>query len=88
MKAFSFSDLNRRSGEVLDAALAEPVSLNKRGRPRIVMLPLEHYERLKDLARQRDEPTAFTLQTAPDEDIAALVAGFQDILDSEDDERR
>ena len=36
MKSFSFSDLSRKSGDVLDAALAGPVSLVKRGKPKVV----------------------------------------------------
>ena len=36
MKSFSFSDVNRQSGEVLDAALAGPVTLEKRGKARLV----------------------------------------------------
>ncbi|MGY6251691.1 prevent-host-death protein [Bosea thiooxidans] len=80
MKEFSFSDLNRRSGDVLDAALAEPVSLMKRGKAKIVMLPQDEYERLRDAARSH-EPRAFTLDTAPEEDIENLMAGFQEIID-------
>ncbi len=46
MKEFTFSDLSRRSGDVLDAALAGPVSLVKRGKPKLVLMPAEDYERL------------------------------------------
>ncbi|MGE7471963.1 type II toxin-antitoxin system Phd/YefM family antitoxin [Bosea sp. NPDC003192] len=87
MKEFSFSDLNRRSGDVLDAALAEPVSLVKRGKAKIVMLPVEQYERMKDRARSH-EPRAFTLDTAPDEDIENLMVGFQEIIDEAERDRR
>ena len=77
MKTFSFSDLSRKSGDVLDAALAGPVSLVKRVKPKVVMLPVNEYEKLVDLHRQR----AYSIDTASDEDIAALVEGFQKILD-------
>jgi prevent-host-death family protein len=76
MKAFSFSDLSRRSGDVLDAALAGPVSLVKRGKTKVVMLPVEQYSTLVDRARAN---TAFTLDTATDEDIEALTEAFEDI---------
>ena len=59
MKSFAFSDLNRQTGEVLDAALAGPVTLTKRGRPKLVVLPAEVYEML---AHGR----AFTIESAPD----------------------
>lgn len=87
MKEFSFSDLNRRSGDVLDAALAEPVKLMKRGKAKIVMLPQEQYERMRDAARP-NEQAAFTLDTAPEEDIENLMAGFQEIIDQADREGR
>ena len=58
MKSYSFSDLNRQSGEVLDAALAGPIELTKRGKPRIVMMPVAVYE---ILSRGR----SFAIDTAP-----------------------
>jgi prevent-host-death family protein len=78
MKSFSFSDLNRQSGEVLDAALAGPVTLEKRGKPRLVIMSVEAYERL---ARQ---PRAFTIEDAPDHIHAELMAGINEILGEED----
>lgn len=78
MKTFSFSDLSRKSGDVLDAALAGPVSLIKRGKPKVVMLPVDEYQKLVDGSSGRQ---AFSIDTASDEDIATLVEGFQKILD-------
>ena len=82
MKVFTFSDLSRRSGDVLDAAMAEPVQLMKRGKAKVVMMPIAQFERLE---RRLKERTAFTLDDAPGEDIQNLVSGFQAIVD--DDER-
>lgn len=78
MKTFSFSDLSRKSGDVLDAALAGPVSLIKRGKPKVVMLPVEEYHKLLD---GHGAAQAFSIDTASDDDIAALAEGFQTILD-------
>lgn len=78
MKSFSFSDLNRQSGEVLDAALAGPVTLNKRGKARLVMMSVEAYDRLVRLQR------AFTLETAPDWVHDELMAGIDEILGEDD----
>ena len=78
MKTFSFSDLSRKSGDVLDAALAGPVSLIKRGKPKVVMMPADEYQKLVDGSGWRQ---AFSIDTASDDDIAALVEGFQKILD-------
>jgi prevent-host-death family protein len=82
MKTFSFSDLSRRSGDVLDAALAGPVSLVKRGKPKVVMIPVEDYRKLLDLAAA---PGAFSLDSASDGDIDALVEGFKTFLDGAED---
>jgi prevent-host-death family protein len=78
MKTFSFSDLSRKSGDVLDAALAGPVSLMKRGKTKVVMLPVDEYQKLVDGSGVRQ---AFSIDTASDEDIAILLNGFQNIVD-------
>lgn len=56
MKSFSLSELNRKPGEVADAAIVAPVSLTKRGKPRLVMMPVSHYEslRTRHLAKNPD----------------------------------
>lgn len=81
MKEFTFSDLSRRSGDVLDAAMAEKVSLAKRGKAKVMMMPIDEYERLERMATGRRERNAFTLADAPKEDVENLTAGFQQILD-------
>lgn len=78
MKSFSFSDLNRQSGEVLDAALAGPITLEKRGKPRLVVMSVEAYQRLAKLQR------AFTIENAPDAVHDELMAGIGEILGESD----
>lgn len=78
MKTFSFSDLSRKSGDVLDAALAGPVSLVKRGKPKVVMIPVEDYRKLIANAALQQ---AYSLDTASDGDLAVLAEGFLNILD-------
>jgi prevent-host-death family protein len=73
MKSFAFSDLNRQPGEVLDAALAAPVTLTRHGKPKIVMLSVEEFERLT-------YPRAYTLDNAPAEAREALKAGLDELL--------
>lgn len=77
MKSYAFSDLNRQSGEVLDAALAAPVLLEKRGKPKLVMMSVDTYERMARFQR------AFTIENAPDWVHAELMAGIDETL-SED----
>jgi prevent-host-death family protein len=74
MKSFSFSDLNRQSGEVVNAALAGPVLLTKRGKPKLVVMPFEIFELLASGRR------AFTLEDAPESVNAMLVSAVDDVL--------
>ena len=46
MRTFSTSDLSRKSGDIIASALQGPVSINQRGKPRLVMLSVEQYETL------------------------------------------
>lgn len=46
MRSLALSDLNRRSGEVVDMALAAPVTLTKHGRRAVVIMSAEAYDSL------------------------------------------
>jgi prevent-host-death family protein len=86
MQVFSFSDLSRRSGDVLDAALAGPVSLQKRGKTKLVILPIEEYQRLLAALRLPGAPTVAASKdpssgSDPEDGLEALVRGLQEIID-------
>lgn len=70
MRSFSFSDLNRQSGDVLDAALVEPVTLTKRGKPKIVMMSMAEFERLA-------YPRVYPIDDMPDDIREELLAGLE-----------
>ncbi|WP_082511642.1 type II toxin-antitoxin system prevent-host-death family antitoxin [Devosia sp. Leaf420] len=58
MKEFSLSDLNRRSGEIADAALAGPVVLTKHGRRHLVLLSADQFDALRGAETEvREEDT-------------------------------
>lgn len=76
MKSFAFSDLNRQSGEVLDAALAEPVTLTKRGKPKLVVMSVEQFERLT-------YPRAYSVYDVPEHIREELLAGLEEIIRGE-----
>lgn len=80
MKNFTFSDMNRASGEILEAALIEPVALTKRGKQKLVILPLTAYERLMG----QPQAQAFQLHNAPDEIHGELMDGIDAILTDAD----
>lgn len=77
MKKFTFSDMNRASGEILEAALIEPVALTKRGKEKLVILSAATYERLREQGHTR----AYALEGAPYAVHDELMAGLDSILD-------
>jgi prevent-host-death family protein len=73
MKSFSLSELNRHPGEIVDAALAGPVSLTKHGKRKLVMMDAVRYELLK-------HGKAFRIEDAPDVINDLLIEGLEEIL--------
>ena len=47
MRRFTTGDLNKRVGDVTDAAARELVVLTKHRKPRFVLMSFEHYERMR-----------------------------------------
>ena len=64
MAEYSTSDLSRRSGDIIAAALRERVIINQRNEPRLVLLSIEDYRRLTAGAETRK---AGRLETMPDD---------------------
>ena len=50
MKTMSARDAKHQFGRLIDAARAEPVVVEKHGRPVVVVLAVEEFERLKALS--------------------------------------
>lgn len=76
MKQFSFSDMNRVSGEILETALIEPVALTKRGKERLVILTTDAYQRLLGSPQAQ----VFGLYDAPEDVHRELMTGLDEIL--------
>jgi prevent-host-death family protein len=76
MKTFTFSDMNRTPGEILDAALVEPVALTKRGKRKLVVMSAADFQKLP--YRQ-----AYTIEEAPDHVIEKLAAALLEVDDAE-----
>ncbi|WP_183245934.1 type II toxin-antitoxin system Phd/YefM family antitoxin [Bradyrhizobium sp. cir1] len=53
LKEFSAQDLQRRLGEVQDAALVAPIAITHRGRRRHVMMSIDEFNRLEQAASAR-----------------------------------
>jgi prevent-host-death family protein len=65
MTAFSTSDLSRKSGDIIAAALRAPVTITQRRKPRLVLLSIEEFNRLR--ARRDDPRKVHTIGTMPDD---------------------
>ena len=46
--AFAATEAKQRFGEIMDAAQKGPVVINKSGRPRVVMISVDTYNKLQD----------------------------------------
>ncbi len=61
------ADVQRNFSLWQDRALREPVGITRNGRPRLVMMSVEEYQRLKRRDRQ-----VLSLDEFTDEDLAAI----------------
>ena len=78
MKQYTFSDMNRSSGEILEAAMIEPVVLTKHGKEKLYVLSARDYHRM----RGEPSPTkSCSLHDAPDDVHAELMSGIDAILE-------
>lgn len=80
MKRYTFTDMNRVSGEILETALFEPVALTKRGKEKLVIVPAAQYRKLV----ARPHAVAYTLRNAPDDVHDELMGGLDAILADDD----
>jgi prevent-host-death family protein len=81
MKQFTFSEMNRSSGEILEAALIEPVVLTKHGKEKLFVISAREFHRLRGEASTK----AYSLRDAPESVRDELMAGIDAILDSKPD---
>lgn len=75
---YSTSDFSRRSGDIIAEALRRPVMITQRSKPRLVILNIEDYERMR---RQADSRTAGTLETMPDrllDEVESAIEAYAD----------
>jgi prevent-host-death family protein len=75
MAEYSTSDLSRKSGDIIAAALRKPVTITQRNKPRLVLLSIEDYRALMARADMR---TTGRLETMPDD----LFEGMKQAIDA------
>jgi prevent-host-death family protein len=54
---YSTSDLSRKSGDIIARALQAPVTITQRGKPRLIVLSVEEYNKLRGKAPKPLETT-------------------------------
>jgi prevent-host-death family protein len=81
VKQFTFSEMNRSSGEILEAALVEPVVLTKHGKEKLFVLSAQEFHRLRGEASTK----AYSLRDAPAVVHNELMAGIDAILSTKPD---
>ena len=69
MSVVTSAEFQRKLGLYQDKALAEPVTITKNGRERLVLLSVEEYQRLK-----RRDRRVFSIDEITDEQLAAIEA--------------
>ncbi|MDF2116488.1 type II toxin-antitoxin system prevent-host-death family antitoxin [Roseiarcaceae bacterium H3SJ34-1] len=77
MSTYSTTDLSRKAGDIIADALRHPVTITQRNKPRLVLLSIEDYRRLTELA---DTRTVGTLENMPGklfEEIEAELARYE-----------
>ncbi len=67
MQTFSSFDLQRNVALVQEAALREPVAISYHGRDRLVIMPIDEFDRLK-----RRDKLVIAMEEMPDEFVQAL----------------
>ncbi len=73
MLRFGSYDLQRNVAKVQEAAMREPVAISYHGRDRLVMLPIDEFERLK-----RRDKQVIAMEELPEEFIQAMSEPYYD----------
>lgn len=73
MPIVSSAEFQRHLGLYQDKAMAEPVTITRNGRERLVLLSVEEFQRLK-----RRDRSVFATQELPAEKVAAVKASRMD----------
>lgn len=81
---YSTSDFSRRSGDIIAEALRRPVTITQRSKPRLVILNIEDYKRMR---RQADTRIAGTLETMPDRLLGEVESAIEAYADDDESAR-
>ena len=77
--SFKTSDLAGKADDIIAEAMRGPVMLTSRNKPRLVLMNVEEYQRLRAGQNPRN---AYTLNTAPAEMLDDLERGLNEYLEN------
>jgi prevent-host-death family protein len=83
MIAFSTTELSRKVGDVIAAALEKPVTLTQHNKPRLVIMSVEEYRRLTTTKRPETRSVGL-LRDMPAELADDFVAAARAYLDADE----
>jgi prevent-host-death family protein len=78
---YSTSDLSRKSGDIIAEAMRHPVTITQRNKPRLVLLNIEDYRRLRGSA---DKRAVGTIDTMPDSLLEEFQGAIEAYADSDE----
>ncbi|SMH41275.1 type II toxin-antitoxin system prevent-host-death family antitoxin [Mesorhizobium australicum] len=70
---FTTSDLSRKSGDIIAEAMRAPVTITQRNKPRLVLMNIEDFERLR---AHGDTRKAYRIEDMPDELVKEIEAAL------------
>ncbi|MBB4000897.1 type II toxin-antitoxin system prevent-host-death family antitoxin [Aureimonas pseudogalii] len=80
---YSTSDLSRKSGDIIAQALRHPVAITQRNKPRLVLMNIEDYDRLRQRADMRMTGTIEAMPVDVLDEFAAAVEAYAQEGDGE-----
>lgn len=78
MTRFSLTDLNNKSGEVVEAAYSGPVEITSRGKRKFILMTASQYDRLAGKSVQRSFHVSTMNEDEREEFASALEAVARD----------
>lgn len=79
---YSTSDLSRKSGDIIAEAMRHPVTITQRNKPRLVLLNIEDYQRLRGSADKRHPGIIETMTEDLLAEVEDAVAAYADTDDA------
>ena len=74
---YKTSDLSRKAGDIIAEAMRRPVTLTRHNKPRLVLMNIEDYRRLRS---DHDARNAYSVGAAPADMLDELERGLSEYL--------